>query len=111
MELREVIEAAATRLGSQRAVAAALDINETHLSNYKQGKTPCSLTRQAQICELAGMTEGEQMRYVWEVVRARMGKPTGAALGVVAWIASTIGVFAQLAESLGSATMYKPTPR
>ncbi len=113
MQVAELLDRAKVHTGSDKGTADALDVRFQRVSNWRHGREPCPITVQAKVCALAGMTEGEQMRYVWEVVRARMGKPIGEALGGVAWIASTVAVFAQLAASLGSssAAMYKPSLR
>ncbi len=66
------------------------------------------LTQQARLCELAGLTEGEQMRYVWEVVRARMGKPIAEASGAAGLIACTVVGYALLVVSHGeTAALYR----
>lgn len=73
MQLRETIEEGAKRAGSHALLARSLGISIQQLSNFKAGK-PCSLHMQARICAAAGMDEAQQMRFVWEVVRDRMGQ-------------------------------------
>ncbi len=109
MQVPELLDRAKSVTGSDSETARQIGVTPQRINDFRHGRVPMAITVQAKTCEIAGMTEGEQMRYVWEVVRARMGKRTGAALGAVAWIAFTVAGFAQLAASLGSATMYRPT--
>ena len=110
MQAPELLDRAREHTGSDKATADALSVSSQQLSDWRNGRKPFPITMQARVCELARMTEGEQMRYVWEVVRARMGKPTGAVLGAVAWIGFTAVVCARLVASLGDAAlMYKPS--
>ncbi|MEO6028473.1 MAG: hypothetical protein ABIR79_16530 [Candidatus Binatia bacterium] len=110
MQPSEVLDRAKSVTGSDKATAEALGVSPQRLSDWRAGTRPFPLVSQAKACELAGMTESEQQRYVWEVIRARMGKPIGAALGGAGWIGSTGVGFALLVASLGerAATMYKP---
>lgn len=109
MQVSELLDRAKKHTGSDAETARLLDVSAARVYEWRADRRPCPITVQASICGIAGMTEGEQMRFIWEVVRGRMGKPTGEALGVVAWIGFMAADFAQHAVSRGSAaaTMYK----
>lgn len=108
MQVAELLDRAKVHTGSDKATAAALEVSAQRLSDWRNGSRPMPITMQVRACDAARMNEGEQMRYVWEVVRERVGKGLhGAALGAAVLIASTAEGFALLAASRGDlATMY-----
>ena len=54
MNLKELIEKAAERAGSQKALADLIGELPTHLSAMKKGTRPCGLKKRAAIAEIAG---------------------------------------------------------
>lgn len=84
MQVAKLLDRAKTITGSDKATADLLGVRFQKISTWRHERESCPLAVQANLCALAGMTEGEQMRYVWEVVRARMGKNHAARSGAVA---------------------------
>lgn len=56
MQIADTIAAATKVLGTQKALADLLGIQETHLSGFKKNR-PCSYQMHAQIAAAAGMEE------------------------------------------------------
>ncbi|PJI98085.1 hypothetical protein CLU85_2890 [Acidovorax sp. 69] len=56
MTVTEIIDQAASKVGSQRKLAELLGIKEQNLSGFKKGRY-CSYQQQAQIAAAAGMQE------------------------------------------------------
>lgn len=109
MDVRNLIDLAAAKLGTRAALAQALDQPPQAVSNWASGR-PCPIVVQARIAELAGV---DPKQHVWEVVRKQMGKGAKrATLGVAAMLAFGYGGGAQHAEAAGphraetTATMY-----
>jgi hypothetical protein len=75
MQASELLDRAKSHTGTDRATADALGVASQQLSDWRNRRKPFPLTMQVRVCELAGMTESEQQRYAWEVLRERMGKP------------------------------------
>jgi hypothetical protein len=101
--LSELFALAATVTGSHAETARRLGVKPQRVNEWKQGHIPCPLQVQAELCLLAGLSEGEAAQYVWEVLRGRMGKPSGGARGAVALTGSIAVGLALLAASAGDA--------
>ena len=54
MNARELIEAAAEKAGSQRKLAALIDVQPGNLTEMKQGKRTCGLATRARLAQVAG---------------------------------------------------------
>lgn len=80
MQLRELIEKAAERAGSHKALADALKVTPQRVSEWKAGGRPCPLEAQAQIAEAAGE---DAKAWVWAEVQRRLGKCLQAVGGLL----------------------------
>lgn len=85
MNLAELIDQAAARIGDQNALARALDTTASKVSDYKHDRRTCPLHVQAKIAELAGIDAKE---WIWGQVCRQMGRATAAALLVLAGLAA-----------------------
>lgn len=74
MEPKDLIERAATRCGSQAAVARAMGVLPLRITQWKSGTVPCPAWRVDQLAELAGLPMESRVRAVWEAVRKAAGK-------------------------------------
>lgn len=89
MQLRELIELAASRAGSHKALADALKVTPQRVSEWKAGGRPCPLEVQAHIAALAGE---DARAWVWKEVQRRLGK-SALTLGAAAMlVCGLIGV-------------------
>jgi hypothetical protein len=71
MDLRELIDRAAARQGTQTALAAELGATKQRLYEWRTGARPCPIEVQARIAQLAGE---DAQAWTWEVVRSKLGK-------------------------------------
>lgn len=91
--LKDLIELAAEKVGSQRKLAEALGQDEKSISSWKKGRA-CSLSFQATIAELAGVDPKE---WVWRQVQEKRGKESATkSMLKRALHASALGVLAML---------------
>lgn len=75
--LREVIQAAADQVGSNKALADMLDVSPQRLNDWKHGHRPCPLHSQARLAELAGVDPKE---WVWLQICRQLGRAAAAVL-------------------------------
>lgn len=75
--LNEVIQAAADRAGSSKALAEMLGVSPQRVNDWKHGHRPCPIHSQAQIAELAGIDAKE---WVWKQICRQLGRATAAVL-------------------------------
>lgn len=104
MEPKDLIERAATRCGSQAAVAREMGVLPLRVTQWKSGTRPCPPDRIDQLAELAGLSMETRVRAVWEAVRKAAGKAVaGLAIGAVAitLFLSLAGQGAQLVAGSG----------
>lgn len=100
MEARDLIDKAASRLGTCAAVARAVGVTPQRLHEWKQGHRTCPADRVDQLAELAGLSMEQRVRAVWEAVRKGAGKAVALALlGAVA-ITLSLSLSGQSAPSV-----------
>lgn len=87
MQVRDVIDLAARRAGSQSALAAALRVSEQRLSNIKSG-AECSEEMHLRLAEAAGLPEPTLARYILGIVRRKAGKAVASLAGVAVMLAT-----------------------
>lgn len=83
MELKTLIERAASVAGSYSALARELHVTQPEVSQWLHDRRPCPLQHQARMCELVGEDPKE---HVWREVKRAMGKRMKRAAGVVAML-------------------------
>lgn len=84
----DLIQTAADRAGSHRALAKMLEVTPQRLNDWKAGRLPCPLHRQAQVAELAGVSAKE---WVWGQICRQLGRSTTAVLLTLATSLAAIG--------------------
>lgn len=117
MQVKELIERAKERTGSDVLTAQALGVSAQRLSDYKHGREPCPLRKQAALCEIAALSASD----AWEHMKVATGadKPkrrASTSARALAFAGSLVSVAALNAalfggRSLATATMYRPVRR
>jgi DNA-binding transcriptional regulator YdaS (Cro superfamily) len=104
MDVRQLVEAAACKVGSDYRLSQELGVSRSLVSEWKAGKRPCPVPQQAAMADIAGIdVERVIAEAIIEQTRGtargeRLARALGARLGkaLSAWAA---GVLAMLAIS------------